>query len=424
MTVGSDGLLAWDNPVPCNYPIRLRVDDGQAYTEQTYTPNVQLSVSPAVANPGDSILVKITVLGGDLSQATLSVDGVPQALDSKGQARLSAAASGTHLIVASLGGVSQQSQYSVRAPGDSTAPTAILTAPDQDAEITRAVNFTGTAADANFAYYRLLIRPAGDPNDAWQELSRSYQPVNGGTLGSLDPSQLPNGLYDTALQVFDSNGLASIIGVPVEVRGDLKLGPFQIAFEDLSADAAGIPVRVVRRYDSLKRNQNQDFGFGWSVDYQNAAVRKNMTLGLGWQITNIFTQFKLCLSPAGNRKVAVTLPDGKVERFVAYNDPECTTFMVPPLNVKFTAQPGTTSRLEVLDSTALVQSEGGMLLDYSNGLPWNPKHFKLTTEDGYAYYLTEGVGLEKVQDPFGNTLTYSKNGIVHRADGKDSFVNE
>jgi RHS repeat-associated protein len=174
-------------------------------------------------------------------------------------------------------------------------------------------------------------------------------------------------------------------------------------------------VRVVRRYDSLKRNQNQDFGFGWSVDYQNAAVRKNMTLGLGWQITNIFTQFKLCLSPAGNRKVAVTLPDGKVERFVAYNDPECTTFMVPPLNVKFTAQPGTTSRLEVLDSTALVQSEGGMLLDYSNGLPWNPKHFKLTTEDGYSYYLTEGVGLEKVQDPFGNTLTYSKNGIVHSA---------
>ncbi|ASF48324.1 transglutaminase-like domain-containing protein [Methylovulum psychrotolerans] len=130
MTVGSDGLLAWDNPVPGNYPIRLRVDDGQAYTEQTYTlsvgaapatPNVQVSVSPAVANPGDSILVNITVLGGDLSQASLSVDGVAQALDSKGQARLSAAASGTHLLVASLGGVSQQSQYSVRAPGDSTA---------------------------------------------------------------------------------------------------------------------------------------------------------------------------------------------------------------------------------------------------------------------------------------------------------------
>ncbi|WP_157679154.1 RHS repeat domain-containing protein [Methylovulum psychrotolerans] len=31
------------------------------------------------------------------------------------------------------------------------------------------------------------------------------------------------------------------------------------------------------------------------------------------------------------------------------------------------------------------------------------------------YFLTEGVGLEKVQDPFGNTLTYSKNGIVHSA---------
>jgi hypothetical protein len=87
-------------------------------------------------------------------------------------------------------------------------------------------------------------------------------------------------------------------------------------------------------------------------------------------------------------------------------------FFLSGFSAKFAAQPSTTSRLEVLDSTALVQSRGGMLLDYSNGLPWNPKHFKLTTADGYIYYLTEGVGLDKVQDPFGNTLTYSKNGIL------------
>ncbi|WP_157678949.1 hypothetical protein [Methylovulum psychrotolerans] len=51
----------------------------------------------------------------------------------------------------------------------------------------------------------------------------------------------------------------------------------------------------------------------------------------------------------------------------------------------------------------------------------NPKHFKLTTEDGTAYYLTEGVGLDNVQDPFGNTLTYSKNGIVHSAGPSVAF---
>jgi YD repeat-containing protein len=215
--------------------------------------------------------------------------------------------------------------------------------------------------------------------------------------------------------VVDVNGQSTLASAPVEVLGDLKLGPFRIAFEDLNVDAAGIPVRVVRGYDSLRRHDALDFGWGWSVDYQSTSIRKNMTLGLAWEVTNIFWQMKLCLNPVGKRKIAVTLPDGKVERFTAANAQECGFLQMPPVDIRFTPQPGTTSTLEVVDSSSGIEAWGGMLLDTYTGLPWNPKQFKLTTEEGYAYYLQEGVGIQKIQDPFGNTLTYGRNGIVHSA---------
>jgi RHS repeat-associated protein len=423
------GLLTWNTPVPGSYPVVLRADDGRAYAEQRYTLTVNgslssleltVNVTPAVANAGETVRISVTTAGtsGPVAlQATL--DGTPLAFDVTGRTSFAAPASGTHRLVVTAtdanGPVTRETQYTVRDASDTTPPTAALTAPVQDAEITAPIEITGTANDTHFAYYRLLIRPAGDPDTAWRELARSYTPVTDGRLGRLDPGLLPNGLYDFAIQVVDVNGQSTLASAPVEVLGDLKLGPFRIAFEDLNVDAAGIPVRVVRGYDSLRRHDALDFGWGWSVDYQSTSIRKNMTLGLAWEVTNIFWQMKLCLNPVGKRKIAVTLPDGKVERFTAANAQECGFLQMPPVDIRFTPQPGTTSTLEVVDSSSGIEAWGGMLLDTYTGLPWNPKQFKLTTEEGYAYYLQEGVGIQKIQDPFGNTLTYGRNGIVHSA---------
>jgi hypothetical protein len=106
--------------------------------------------------------------------------------------------------------------------------------------------------DGGFPELR-LVRPAGAGDDAWRELSRSYTPVSDGVLGRVDTTTLANGLYQFALRVVDVNGQATLAGVTVTVLGDFKLGPFQVAFEDLHIDAAGLPVRVIRSYDSLQR---------------------------------------------------------------------------------------------------------------------------------------------------------------------------
>jgi hypothetical protein len=226
---------------------------------------------------------------------------LPVALDANGQARLTAPAAGVHrLTVTATDG------------GASTTRDSVYTAPEADAEFKGPFDLVGRAEDDHFAYYQLLVRPAGAGDDAWRELRRSYTPVSDGVLGRVGTTTLANGLYRFALRVVDVNGQATLAGVTVTVLGDFKLGLFQVAFEDLAIDAAGLPVRVVRSYDSLQRQTSGDFGWGWSVDYQSTSLRKNMTFGLAWEITNIFTQFKLCLRRAGQRKIVVTPPDGRI----------------------------------------------------------------------------------------------------------------
>ena len=128
---------------------------------------------------------------------------------------------------------------------------------------------------ANLAYYQLLLlRPAG--TSAWQEIARGYSSVTNGALGKLDPTQLANGIYELALNVVDANGQQTTQLVTLDLYRDLKIGQFAISFEDLNVDAAGIPIRVTRTYDTRRKNESLDFGYGWSVDYQSVQLRKNM----------------------------------------------------------------------------------------------------------------------------------------------------
>ena len=47
----------------------------------------------------------------------------------------------------------------------------------------------------------------------------------------------------------------------------------------MSFDVEGLPLTVRRTYDSLKRMQDLDFGYGWTVDYQDLWLQTNGVLG-------------------------------------------------------------------------------------------------------------------------------------------------
>ena len=109
-------------------------------------------------------------------------------------------------------------------------------------------------SDANFAYYQLLLRPAGSSDsELGGDRPRPSQVING-ALGTLNTSTLANGEYELAVNVVDVNGQATSTLVPIEIALDRKLGQFRISFTDVRVDATGMPLTLTRTYDSLKKD--------------------------------------------------------------------------------------------------------------------------------------------------------------------------
>jgi hypothetical protein len=85
--------------------------------------------------------------------------------------------------------------------------------------------------------------------------------------------------------------------------------------------------------------------------------------------------------------------------------------------VAFNELPGTPGT----DGATLVPADGGSalvdgpvpgnvnLIDY-NAQVYNPTLFTLKTRDGYVYSIDQHLGLTKMTDPNGNTLTISSGG--------------
>jgi hypothetical protein len=142
--------------------------------------------------------------------------------------------------------------------------------------------------------------------------------------------------------------------------------------------------------------------------------------------------FTVCIRPIGQRMVAVTLPEGKVERFTVGMSPECVFGSVPDMvDATFTPMPGTASTLTALSNGGLLV-QGNTIYDGSTGEAYNPKQFQLTTQEGFVYTLDDAFGIENVIDPWGNALIYSRDGIRHsngqgiafQRDGNGRYVAE
>ena len=436
MVLGSDRVLRWDTPVLGGYSVVLRADNGRAVADQRFELTVDtaaqalelgLAVSPTVVDPGASVGIVVVTNGGSGSvsvQATVNGQLLP--LDAQGRATVTAGPAGTYHIVARATDAAEtlerQTVFTARDGADTVAPRALISTPAGDAEVTSLIDVTGTASDANLAYYQLLLRPAGAVTSAWQEFARGSTNVANATLGRLDPRGLANGGYELALRVVDINGQQTTAVVPIEIARDLKLGQFRLSFSDIRADLQGLPLQLTRTYDSTRRSQSGDFGWGWSAAANDVSIRKNRVLGLRWDV--VAEGFNLCLRPDGQRRITVTLPDGGLYRFKARNLNECTFGQVPPLQVVFDPLPlavgggaGSSAGVAQLDVivTDLVQAQGGMLVNMDSGEPWNPSEFRLTTPEGFQYYLREGAGIQTVIDSYGNRVDYTQNGYQHSA---------
>jgi RHS repeat-associated protein len=299
-------------------------------------------------------------------------------------------------------------------------PAVSISSPADGDEVTAPTNVVGSIDKGNWRLEYSLNRDSEATGQSWTLMASGSAPVSNATLAQLDPTLLLNGIYSLRLTSIDNSGQIGQATVAVIVSRALKVGLFTLSFNDLSVPVAGLPIQVVRTYDSRDKRQG-DFGVGWTLSLNNIRLEKSVNLGRFWNETvdnGLFPRY--CLNASRAHLVTVTFPDGKVYKFAAATSPQCQTIDAIRLaTVSYVEQSGTTgtagaSLVAIGNNDVVVDGgiPGSVNLVGDSGL-YNPRLFQLTTAEGLKYVIEEGVGLRSMTDLNGNTLTINSNGIIH-----------
>lgn len=302
-------------------------------------------------------------------------------------------------------------------------PIAAITSPAEDSSVYGMVEIRGTAAGGTvaatgFKEYRLSYARLDQLQ--FTEFFHSTAPVTDGLLGRWDTTLLENDAYVLRLEVISEAGNTSVHEITVGLSGDLKLGNFRLSFTDLTIPVAGIPLTIVRSYDTLRADRDGDFGFGWRLEYRSADLRVSLPKS-GLEDLGIFTPFrtgtKIFMTLPGGQRVGWTFtPEMRVlPGWAKGND----LVMASP---RYTPDRGNTATLSAGSGWLTVSKSGELYA--TGGIPWNPASpdfgggFTVTTADGTRYFIDGTSGLmESVTDRNGNALTFSDSGVISSSPG-------
>jgi RHS repeat-associated protein len=248
----------------------------------------------------------------------------------------------------------------------------------------------------------------------------------------FDPTMLLNGIAQIQLSATDQSGQTSTTVVDVLVTRNVKVGNFTLAFTDLNIPVAGIPIQVIRTYDS-RIKASGDFGFGWSLSYNTIKTQVNGLLGNDWFMTSDGGFLpNYCVQFQGNEKVSVRLQDGTVYQFqpTATSATQCQQVQPPQtVDIAFVPIGATPASAKLSDSTGagvglFVSATGGgfpgpiQLIDINTGASYDPQAFILTLPNGQQLAVDRTAGLTSVTDTNNNTLTFTAGGIIATPSGK------
>ncbi|MEO7411822.1 MAG: Ig-like domain-containing protein [Opitutaceae bacterium] len=345
--------------------------------------------------------------------------------------------------------------------GDSsTAPEIFIATPDEDSRVSAPTEVVGVIRAPGLTSWTLQyrLRPAGDDTtsspEPWFAAATGALPVGtaatadtaavSATIGTFDPTRLINGLYELRVQANTVASTFTTAPIAWVVEGNMKIGAFSLAFEDLKLPLAGIPITITRTYDSRDARVG-DFGPGWRLALANVRVQKNRNLGLDWfQTLQSGSTFQFYyVEPQRERLVTVTMPDGESHRFRAGafvkwrdQDPDAASFarVVRTGKIRFYPVGDTTATLEPLDAASqlmdgfYVGGTGVQTLTIDDpsvgdaGITFNPTRFRLTTKEGTVFIVDETLGLLSMNDLSGNALVLNRD-PANRVTGVTSTQN-
>ena len=441
------GLVSWTPASEGSFGFTVRIISGDGYTDTSWTVNVVAAEAPltlkVVANPervapGAGYVVGMEFAGaaGPITIQS-KLNGEPVTLDTDGSTALVAPMVPGHYVLSvsiddGHSTASDSADLFVSDSSDTTPPSVSISSPGVDARITAPTPVFGEVAGEDVARWTLALQDKA--TGGITQIATGNGAIGASVLGTLDPTLATNGFYTLLLQAWDANGNRADASRTVMIDGEMKLGHFSLSFEDVALPMAGMPIRVTRTYDTRRRNERLDFGFGWSVDYQNIRLTESRAPGFSWTLVSERNGFfgNWCVRPNGSPIVAVTAPDGKLLKFRAKASPECQfAAPQPDVNIVFEPLPGTDAQLEQTDYdiVRLTQVAGSgvyNLLDMGDTeqAPANPSHYRLKLPDGTVYSITQGVGLTQVSEPDGNSLAYTAGGIRHSKGQEIAFLRD
>lgn len=289
----------------------------------------------------------------------------------------------------------------------------------------------GTVVTAPVLLATALTPPAGEAVASWRMSAARVDAPGETTLAAgpggaadetvaisapFDPTLLPNGSYWITVRTTASGGGTSVATFSLIVDGNLKLGRYQTTYQDLSVPIGGIPLQVLRTYDSFDKAVG-DFGVGWNLELANFRVMTNGPLGQGgWVQETANCGLIFCETTYRTTRphvVTVVWPDGRQEIF-DLAPANGSTFFAPATAAAFRARPGTTSTLAADGDASLSYFGDGNLYGggFGSGGIYDPTRFRLTDRFGTQYLLEVGRGLVSARDRNGNTVTVSPDGIT------------
>ncbi|MCB8978742.1 MAG: hypothetical protein H6657_15085 [Ardenticatenaceae bacterium] len=297
----------------------------------------------------------------------------------------------------------------------SPQPTVAITSPANSNEITAWTTITGTVTSDVLSEWTLEYRLESD--DTWVPFATGTTPVAEAALGTFDPTLLLNGIYKIRLTATDLFNQTTSTTINTIVDGELKIGHFTISLVDMAVPVSGIPIQIIRTYDSRDKRVG-DFGVGWTLDIRDVRVEETGVMGADWHVESIggFPPV-YCIVPSKPHIVTVAAPDGTLQEFEPVLTPQCDQNAAPDLvDLTFEPLPGTYSSLTSLAGTGvLVQpaTTGVELVGAINGTVYDAEQYVLTLRDGREFRVQQGVGLQSVLDLNGNSLIIDNDGIAH-----------
>ena len=430
MTIdGRTGLLSW-TPEPSQagpHDVVVRVED---VANGSATQAFEIEVAPDAQPPVVEIAVleepfeverpvRVCVYVSDnaaIAERQLLVDDVPVDLDEQGCTVITPKSPGfTDLAALARDPSGNEGAAARRVPvfvprdpndpddgsdPDAPRPQVTLTSPGAESVVSGPVDIVGSISDDTPDSLSWEVRVARVGTDDFHTISEGSGEVTDGVLARFDPTVLPNDSY--RIQVIGNDGgMTGGIEFQYQVAGELKFGNFRYDFVDLRLPIAGLPLAIIRNYDSLDTRRG-DFGAGWRLELPGALTDSaketgNQDAPFGTFLNEAFTT---------NSRVYVTKPDGRRVGFRFAPKP----FFLFLWQIEFEPEPGVSDSLEAVSTSPYVWGIGGRFLEFV--IPFNPRTYILTTREKVKYTIDEIDGLRVAEDPAGNTVELRPEGLI------------